>query len=68
MPNRASIFISRKHRPKVNFTLTSPVYGTFSGKEGGSDGKEGGSDGKEGGDAVLPEGDRSGETLSLLVA
>lgn len=51
-----SLFISRRERPRVNepfSTKQTEVYGTFSGKEGGSDGKEGGSDGKEGGDMAI---------------
>ena len=39
------IFIKREYRPIVNNAIK--IYGTFSGKEGGSDGKEGGSDGHE---------------------
>jgi hypothetical protein len=41
------IFIKRELRPAVYSSTNLDVYGTFSGKEGGSDGKEGGSDGKE---------------------
>lgn len=45
-----SLFISPKQRPRVNAPTSVrqlQIYGTFSGKEGGSDGKEGGSDGRE---------------------
>lgn len=44
------LFISRTLRPRLyeRSTISDSLYGTFSGKEGGSDGKEGGSDGKEG--------------------
>lgn len=41
------LFIPRKQRPHLYGTSPQRVYGTFSGKEGGSDGKEGGSDGSE---------------------
>lgn len=52
MRSAQAIFIPENLRPRVHLAVVSPVYGTFSGKEGGSDGKEGGSDGKEGADGV----------------
>jgi hypothetical protein len=48
MKNKSQLFIPSSRRPNVYPNgSASKIYGTFSGKEGGSDGKEGGSDGNE---------------------
>jgi hypothetical protein len=63
MKTKRQIFINEKLRPNVYENRPNEIYGTFSGKEGGSDGKEGGSDGKE---CSLDSGNLKTNLLNIL--